>query len=113
LSKALKYFSFSHLEVEKNHQVFEEEIAQTVSAIRLEPKARSEAKRLVDRCYAAFESMFDAICQTESRQLGLLAALAAGQTPVPVDPASSLPVPRVPLASRPVRLVPARSLIER
>jgi hypothetical protein len=85
MSKALKYFSFSHLEVEKNHQVFEEEIARTVLAIRLEPRARAEAKRLVDRCYAAFDSMFDAICETKARQLGVLAALAAGQQPVSVD----------------------------
>jgi len=89
LSRALKYFSFAHLEVEKNHQVFEEEIARTVSGIRLEPKARAEAKRLVDRCYAAFQSMFDAICETETRQLGVLAALAAGQRPVPVDVSSA------------------------
>ena len=95
-SKALKYFSFSHLEVEKNHQVFEEEIARTVAAIRLEPKARAEAKRLVDRCYNAFGSMFDAICETESRQLGVLAALAAGQRPAPVGslPAGGSPLPR-------------------
>ena len=85
LTKALKYFSFAHLEVEKNHQVFEEEIARTVSAIRLEPKARIEAKRLVDRCYAAFESMFDAICEKETRQLGVLAAMAAGQRPITVE----------------------------
>ena len=101
LSKALKYFSFSHLEVEKNHQVFEEEIARTVSAIRLDPKARTEAKRLVDRCYAAFEGMFDAICETEARQLGVLAALAAGQRPVPAEvlPAAAASV----LRDRPTR----------
>jgi hypothetical protein len=98
LTKALKYFSFSHLEVEKNHQVFEEEIDRIVSAIRLEPKARIEAKRLVDRCYAAFGSMFDAICETDSRQRGFLAALAAGQHPVPVTvegdrPPADVPVP--------------------
>jgi hypothetical protein len=90
LGKALKYFSFSHLEVEKSHQVFEEEIARTVSSIRLEPKVRTEAKRLVDRCYAAFGSMFDAICETETRQLGVLAALAAGQRPVSVDASSQV-----------------------
>jgi hypothetical protein len=81
-TKALKYFSFSHLEVEKNHEVFEQQIAKIVSGIKLEPKARVEAKQLVDRCYAAFGAMFDAICQTELRQRGILAALAAGQRPV-------------------------------
>src|SRR3954454_3162633 len=106
LTRALKYFSFSHLEVEKNHQVFEEEIARTVSAMRLEPKVLTEAKRLVDRCYAAFESMFDAICETETRQLGVLAALAAGQRPVPVEgPSAAAPSPfRDPPSGGPSRL---------
>jgi hypothetical protein len=84
-TKALKYFSFSHLEVEKNHQVFEDEIARTVSAIKLDAETRAEAKQLVDRCYAAFGSMFDAITSRESRQQGILAALAAGQRPVAID----------------------------
>jgi len=68
LSRMLKYFSFSHLEVEKNHQVFEEEITRIVSSIRLPPKVRTEAKALVDRCYVAFGTMFDAICEADVRQ---------------------------------------------
>jgi len=102
-TKALKYFSFSHLEVEKNHQVFEEEIAKVVSEMRLEPKARAEAKQLVDRCYAAFVSMFDAICESESRQRGLLAAVAAGQRPLTLNlPAAKVSVgsPQAPAAGR-------------
>ena len=66
-TKLLKYFSFSHLEIEKSHEVFEAEIAKTVSAIRLEPKARAEAKALVDRCYLAFTTMFDALCTATDR----------------------------------------------
>jgi len=69
LSKVLKYFSFSHLEVEKNHQVFEDEIARIVAGIKLPPKIRAEAKELVDRCYAAFTTMFDAICDTDAQRL--------------------------------------------
>jgi hypothetical protein len=68
LTKSLKYFSFSHLEVEKNHQVFEEEIARYVSSIRLDAKARAEAKQLVDRCYVAFTTMFDAICEANMQK---------------------------------------------
>ena len=68
LTKSLKYFSFSHLEVEKNHQVFEEEISRYVSGIKLDAKARAEAKHLVDRCYVAFTTMFDAICEANTRQ---------------------------------------------
>jgi hypothetical protein len=72
LTSVLKYFSFSHLEVEKNHQVFEDEISRIVSGIRLEPKVRTEAKRLVDRCYVAFGTMFDAMCEAEaSRATGM------------------------------------------
>jgi hypothetical protein len=67
LTKSFKYFSFSHLEVEKNHQVFEDEMARFVSSIKLEPSLRAEAKQLVDRCYAAFGNMFDAICANENR----------------------------------------------
>jgi hypothetical protein len=94
-TKALKYFSFSHLEVEKSHQVFEDQIARTVSAMRLEPKVRAEAKQLVDRCYTAFWSMFDAICARETYQLGVLAALGAGQRPVSVQ--TNEPLADVPL----------------
>ena len=62
-TKSLKYFSFSHLEVEKNHQVFEDEISRDgVGDAARARRLRSEAKRLVDRCYAAFGTMFDAIC---------------------------------------------------
>jgi hypothetical protein len=71
LTKILKYFSFSHLEVEKNHQVFEDEISRIVSGIKLPAKVRTEAKQLVDRCYAAFGTMFDALCGVnEARPVG-------------------------------------------
>jgi hypothetical protein len=82
-SKALKYFSFSHLEVEKGHEVFEQEIAHTVSSMRLQLAMRAEAKQLVDRCYAAFAAMFDALCATEVHEL----AEAADQSPALPTPA--------------------------
>jgi hypothetical protein len=88
LTKVLKYFSFSHLEVEKNHQVFEDEISRIVSGMRLEPKVRTEAKRLVDRCYVAFGTMFDAMCEAEAhRAAGVTAAsqltVPGGRGPIP------------------------------
>ena len=57
-SKLLKYFSFSHLEVEKNHQVFEDEISRTVAgdapgaqaAHRGQAAGRSLLRRLHARC---------------------------------------------------------------
>src|SRR5688572_16879750 len=89
-TKMLKYFSFSHLEVEKNHQVFEEEIARTVAGIRLEPKLRAEAKQLVDRCYAAFGVMFDALCATDARNLASIPAALR-----PVAPAARVRTPDI------------------
>jgi hypothetical protein len=78
LSKVLKYFSFSHLEVEKSHQVFEDQIARFVSGIKLPTRVRNEAKQLVDRCYAAFGAMFDALCDVDARQLPVTAAADGG-----------------------------------
>ena len=57
-TKILKYFSFSHLEVEKSHEVFEREIAGKIDAMVLSPSLREEAERLIDRCHAAFQAMF-------------------------------------------------------
>jgi hypothetical protein len=97
LSNVLKYFSFSHLEVEKNHQVFEEEIARIVSGIKLSPKVRAEAKQLVDRCYAAFHTMFDALRDSDARQLP--AFPPAVQRPAPVSARSRTPQLGVPVAT--------------
>ena len=72
-TSALKYFSFSHLEVEKNHEVFEREISQIVSSIRLPRAARAEAKQLVDRCYAAFNAMFEALCTVDAQRIAATA----------------------------------------
>jgi hypothetical protein len=64
---ALKYFSHSHLEVERNHEVFEREMAAKIAAMEFPPKLRRQAIDLVDRCYLAFGSMFDAFCPAELR----------------------------------------------
>jgi hypothetical protein len=106
LTKVLKYFSFSHLEVEKNHQVFEDEIAGIVSRIRLEPKVRTEAKRLVDRCYVAFGTMFDAMCEAEAQRA---AAMTAGARLVGPAPAGRTPPLNMPIPVATQRQVRARS----
>jgi hypothetical protein len=79
-TRALKYFSFSHLEVEKGHEVFERQMMEKISGIQLPPRVREQAEQLVDRCYAAFGAMFDALCATEKP------AVAA-----PIAAASALP----------------------
>jgi hypothetical protein len=73
----LKYFSFNHLEVEKNHEVFEREMAAKISSIQLMPADRVEAEELIDRCYAAFTSMFDALRMPEHRRADAAAAIPA------------------------------------
>jgi hypothetical protein len=70
----LKYFSLSHLEVERSHEVFEREMAETISSIQLPSSLRSQAMELVDRCYVAFGSMFDALCPAQERAGDGLAA---------------------------------------
>jgi hypothetical protein len=76
-SDALKYFSFSHLEVEKSHEVFEKEMAKKIDAIYLAPELREEAEALVDRSYAAFDSMFEALAAPQ-----FVAAAAMRKQPV-------------------------------
>jgi hypothetical protein len=101
LTKSFKYFSFSHLEVEKNHQVFEDEMARYVSGIRLEPSLRAEAKQLVDRCYGAFTTMFSAICANDTRWAPSFASGFAipGTTASAVRTRSRTPKAGVPVAA--------------
>ena len=93
LSKTLKYFSFSHLEVEKNHQVFEEEIARVVSGIKLPAKVRAEAKHLVDRCYTAFRAMFDALCAPDARAFPTVLAPDRPGAPAPRNRTPQMGIP--------------------
>jgi len=111
-TKLLKYFSFSHLEVEKSHEVFEAEISKTVSAIRLEPKARAEAKALVDRCYLAFTTMFDALCATSDQKATGMSAGFIAPAPVVkmVRPRAATPAVGLPVAGRTTRGTRTRTL---
>jgi hypothetical protein len=96
-SKFLKYFSFSHLEVEKNHEVFEQEISRYVSGIRFSAPMRAEAKALVDRCFAAFGAMFDSLCATESQAQDIADAtdVVTPAIPAPLRPRARARVPRI------------------
>lgn len=55
----LKYFSSYHLEIEKNHAVFEEKLEEELYAIMLSEEDRSQAIAMIDRTYDAFNSLFD------------------------------------------------------
>ena len=54
----LKYFSSSHLEVERNHAVFEERLMNALFGIKLSDKDRLEATDLVERVYDGFHGLF-------------------------------------------------------
>ena len=63
-SHALKYFSFSHLAVEKQHEIFETEMDTRLSTLQLSPQISEEAYAVVDRTYAAFSSLFDGLLKS-------------------------------------------------
>ena len=110
-TKLLKYFSFSHLEVEKSHEVFEAEISKTVSAMRLEPKARAEAKALVDRRYLAFTTMFDALSAASDRTTtGMSAGFIAPAPPArPPRPRAGTPAGGLPFVGQRARVPRTRT----
>ena len=56
-SAALRYFSFSHLEVEKNHQVFERAISQKIDSIYLPPALRESMVNSIPELLPAFPNI--------------------------------------------------------
>lgn len=67
--KNLQYFSSSHLEVEMAHAMFEEEMEKTLFAKRLPIATRRAALKMVDRCYEAFNKMFDGLILACNKRL--------------------------------------------
>lgn len=59
--KNLQYFSSSHLEVELAHALFEEEMERKLNERELPINVRRDALKMVDRCYDAFNKMFDGL----------------------------------------------------
>ncbi|KTD62817.1 hypothetical protein [Legionella shakespearei] len=59
--KNLKYFSSSHLEVEMAHALFEEEMERKIFERKLSISSRRKALQMIDRCYDAFNKMFDGL----------------------------------------------------
>lgn len=57
--QCLQYFSRTHIDVEKAHEVFEKQMEATLSAIELPAEVRERCLQLVDRAYKAFNEMFD------------------------------------------------------
>lgn len=71
----LRYFSRWHLDVEKDHELFEAEL-RTVLDVELDQNVRARTIAMVDRCYEAFANLFTGI---EAR----LVRRAAGMTSMP------------------------------
>ncbi|WP_437284884.1 hypothetical protein [Sorangium sp. So ce406] len=99
--RRLRYFSQTHLDVEKAHDVFEECNDARIETLELDDEAQREALQLVERCYRQLTAMFDAF---EAQ----IAAGAARAEPAPSRPrsargaaihAGSAPAPR-PFARR-------------
>ncbi|WP_437670030.1 iron-containing redox enzyme family protein [Sorangium sp. So ce131] len=70
-TRRLRYFSQSHLDVEKAHDVFDEDTDAQLEALVLAPEVRDEALQLVDRCYRDLIAMYDGIeAQIAARAAG-------------------------------------------
>ena len=62
-----RYFSRNHLNVELDHEVFEEEKHDFLENLELTPEQEKACYELVDRAYVAFNTMFDHVEQTIRR----------------------------------------------
>lgn len=67
--KNLKYFSSKHLAAERSHSLFEEGMERELFARPLPIEIRGDALKLVDRCYDAFNKMFDGLLLSCNRRL--------------------------------------------
>lgn len=67
--KNLKYFSSSHLEVEMAHAIFEDEMEKKLFELPVPINTRREALKMIDRCYDAFNKMFDGLILACNRRL--------------------------------------------
>lgn len=67
----LKYFSSSHLEVEMAHAIFEEEMEHSLFSRKIPVHTRREALKMIDRCYGAFNQMFDGLIVACTQRLEL------------------------------------------
>lgn len=69
--KNLQYFSSSHLEVEMAHALFEEEMEKKLFAREVPVNLRRDALKMVDRCYDAFNKMFDGLILACNKRLDI------------------------------------------
>lgn len=65
----LKYFSSNHLDVELAHALFEGEMESKLFAMEVPINVRRDALKMIDRCYDAFNKMFDGLIIACNRRL--------------------------------------------
>jgi hypothetical protein len=65
---ALEYFSQKHLAAERGHELVEESIREVLTGVHLDPDTRLRCLGLINRCYAAFAALFDALEQAMDEQ---------------------------------------------
>lgn len=68
----LKYFSSSHLDVEMAHAIFEEEMERKFFERKVPVATRRESLKMIDRCYEAFNKMFDGLIEACNARLEVL-----------------------------------------
>lgn len=61
MTSKLKYFSKFHLDVEKNHNLFDEDLEREIDNIVLNLEQRLAAINLIDKIYEHFSKIFDSI----------------------------------------------------
>jgi hypothetical protein len=61
VADSLVFFAGAHLQAEKDHSVFREDMARLVASIELGPDALARAMGVVDRTYSAFEVIADGL----------------------------------------------------
>jgi hypothetical protein len=65
LNGELRYFSSSHLKVEKEHTLYDDRSTELVDDIILSPALREESFGMIERVYHAFIAMFDGLADVE------------------------------------------------
>ncbi|ADO68958.1 hypothetical protein [Stigmatella aurantiaca] len=81
-SQKLRYFSDFHVQVEAQHEVFEEEMERRLRAMELPEELRVQGLALVERTYTAFDAMMQGLRQEVATALEPLAPTVAIQQAV-------------------------------
>jgi hypothetical protein len=65
--QAIKYFSRHHITVEKDHEMFEQQLTAHLESLVLSPEEQRRAHAMIDRIHAAFLAMFDGLLAVLTR----------------------------------------------